>query len=54
MDAIAAGVTLAAVAVVLYFGASPFARLVISNGARESKINDIEEWAKQYILIKRV
>jgi hypothetical protein len=40
------------VSVALYFGVKPFARLVISNGARESKISDIEEWAKQYILVE--
>ncbi|MFC1991121.1 hypothetical protein ACFLVC_00045 [Chloroflexota bacterium] len=46
MDAIAGGVTLAAVAVALIVGLIPFARLVISNGARESKINDIKERVK--------
>ncbi len=43
MDAIAAGVTLAAIVAALYYGAGPFAILVISDGARESKINDIKE-----------
>ncbi len=46
MDAIAAGVTLATVAVALYFVVKSLRQTRISNGARESKINAIEEWAK--------
>ncbi len=46
MEAIAAGVILAAVAVALYFGVKSLRQTRVSNGARESKSNDIEEWAK--------
>ncbi len=53
MDAIAAGVTLATVAVALYFGVKSLRQTRdIQRSERESKINDIEEWAKQYILIE--
>ncbi len=52
MDAIVAGVTLAAVAVALYFGVKSLRQTRDIQRARGSKINDIEEWAKQYILIE--
>ncbi len=52
MDAIAAGVTLAAVAVALYFGVKSLRQTRDIQRARESKNNDIEERAKQYILIE--
>jgi len=47
MDAIAAGVTLATGAVSLYFGVKSFRQTRDISGARENKINGIEEWAKK-------
>ena len=54
MDTVVAGVTLAAVAVALYFGVGSLRQTCDIQRAIESTINDIEEWAKQHILIEGI
>jgi len=52
MDAIAAGTTLAAVTVALYFRVKSLGQTRDIQRSERKQNNDIEEWAKQYILVE--